>query len=279
LFTKGLESVAAENNYSLMISNLRGNPANEDRNISLLVNEKTAGIIYCGCGAAEARLIELYASGVPVVIADKPPSSGQLPSVLIDNKAGTLMALDHLVALGHRDILFVNGAAINRNGQLRAEAFREFLEERRLPMAEDQILYGDYTLQHGYQSALKCLDRRPRPTAIFCVDDMVAFGVLAALKSRGLRVPEDVAVVGFDDDPISRVFEPSLTTIRYPMEEMGRRSFEVFQRMVERKPKTAEHLILETKLMVRRSTDPNCQQGLDLAGLPDSSHVPCARSA
>ena len=79
--------------------------------------------------AAEERLIELHASGVPVVIADKPLSSGHLPSVLIDNKAGTRMALDHLVALGHRDILFINGAAINRNGQLRAEAFLEFLAQ------------------------------------------------------------------------------------------------------------------------------------------------------
>ena len=94
---------------------------------------------------------------------------------------------------------------------------------------------------------------------------MVAFG-FSASKSGGLRVPEDVAVVGFDDDPISRVFEPSLTTIRYPMVEMGRRSFELFQRMLARKPAMAEHLILETKLMVRRSTDLNCRDGLDLAG-------------
>jgi LacI family transcriptional regulator len=265
LFTKGLESVAAANNYSLIISNLRGNPDNEDRSISLLIDEKTAGIIYCGCGAGERRLVDLYRSGVPVVIADKPLVSRQLPSVLIDNKAGVFLALEHLAALGHRDIVFINGMAANRNGQLRAEAFREFLERQRLPFAEDQIIYGDYSLQHGYQSALKSLTRRPQPTAIFCGDDMVAFGVLAALRSRGLRIPEDVAVVGFDDDPISRVFEPSLTTIHYPMEEMGRRSFEIFQRMAGRKRKTAEHLVLETRLLVRRSTNPSYREGQDLA--------------
>jgi DNA-binding LacI/PurR family transcriptional regulator len=270
LFTKGLESVAADRNYSLVISNLRANPDNERRSIDLLADQKVAGIIYCGYGAAEERLLELDAGGLPVVIADEPLGSERLSSVLIDNKAGVVQALEHLEALGHREIFFINGAAANRNGQLRAEAFGEFLRQRGLPFEEDRIVHGDYTLQHGYQAAVKMLNRRCRPTAVFCGDDMIAFGVLAALRSRGLRVPEDVAVVGFDDDPLSRVFEPSLTTVHYPMEEMGRRSFEIFERMLGRRQKTAEHVILETKLMVRRSTDPTYRDGQEFIAGGDS---------
>jgi DNA-binding LacI/PurR family transcriptional regulator len=254
-FTRGLENTASSEAYSIIISDLHERPENEARSISMLVDQRVDGIIYAGYGQAEEQLAELYAGGLPVVAVDKPPATAKLPSVLIDNRSSIVAALKHLKGLGHREILFINGLAVNRNAVLRAEAYREFMRNHHLPSAEDSVLFGDYTLEHGYQTTLRILEEGRKFSALLCGDDLVAFGAMAALKSRGLRVPEEVAVVGFDDDPIAAIFDPSLTTIHYPMYEMGRQSFELFLRLVRRRRKQPEHMLLDTELVVRRSTD------------------------
>jgi LacI family transcriptional regulator len=213
------------------------------------------GIIYAGYGQAEERLIELFSEGLPVVVVDKPLSSNKLPSVLIDNRLSISMALRYLKKQGHREILFINGLKINRNSVLRAESFKEFVRNNKLSFREENILYGDFTLEHGYETTLRILAEKRRFSALLCGDDLVAFGAMAALKSRGVRIPEDVAAVGFDDYPMAAVFDPSLTTIHYPMYEMGRRSFEVFYKLATKKRRTPEHIRMDTELIIRRSTE------------------------
>jgi LacI family transcriptional regulator len=254
-FTRGLESWASVEAYSIIISDLNERPENEPRSISMLVDQRVDGIIYAGYGQAEEQLVDLYEDGLPIVVVDMPPSTPKLPSILINNHSSIFKALTHLKGFGHRDILFLNGLAINRNAELRAAAFREFMRNHRLPFTEDSVIYGDFTLEHGYKTTLRILEERRKFSALLCGDDQVAFGALAVLKSRGIRVPEDVAVVGFDDDPLAAIFDPSLTTIHYPMYEMGRLSFEVFQRMIGKRRRKPEHMLLDTELVVRRSTD------------------------
>jgi DNA-binding LacI/PurR family transcriptional regulator len=266
-FTKGLQSVASQEQYSIIISDLQEDPENEARSIGMLVDQKVEGIIYAGYGKATALLEELYAAGLPVVVVDKPVESSKLPSVLIDNRASIGESMEYLRKIGRTDILFINGLRINRNGILRAEAFREYLLRRRLPSGEDRIIWGDYTIQHGYQAARQLLAEKKKFDALLCGDDIVAFGAMAALKAKGIRIPEQVAVVGFDNDPMAPVFDPSLTTIHYPMYEMGRACFALFRKIAARK-KTALHLTLETRLVVRRSTDPNYREFQYLNGNP-----------
>jgi DNA-binding LacI/PurR family transcriptional regulator len=254
-FTRGLENTASEQAYSIIISDLQERPENEARSIAMLVDQRVDGIIYAGYGKQESQLKELFEGGLPVVVVDKPPVGDRLPSVLIDNRASMIKALRHLKSLGHRDILFVNGLEVNRNAVLRAEAFAEFMRNHHLPCHGDCISYGDFTLEHGYQTTVRILEEHRKFTALMCGDDLVAFGAMAALKSRGVRVPEDVAVVGFDDDPMAAIFDPSLTTIHYPMYEMGRQSFELFLRLSRRRRKQPERVLLDTELVVRRSTD------------------------
>jgi LacI family transcriptional regulator len=262
-FTKGLESIASQHQYSIIISDLHEDPANEARSIGMLLNQRVDGIIYAGFGQEEQKLRELFSDGLPVVVVDQPLPSGGVPSVLIDNAASVSAALRHLSGIGRTEIVFINGLAINRNAILRAQAFEQFASRHSLPFDGDAILYGDFTLQHGYQTALRLLREKRSFNALFCGDDTIAFGAMAALKARGRRIPEDVAVVGFDDDPLAPVFEPSLTTVHYPMQEMGRLSFKLFQRMLARRRRTPEHIKLETKLVVRRSTDPRFKEYQD----------------
>jgi len=267
-FTKGLESVASAEQYSIIISDLHEDPANEPRAIGMLLDQMVDGIIYAGYGAAEDKLCEAFADGLPVVTVDQPLPTCSLPSVLIDNKASAIAALEHLESIGRTDIVFINGLQINRNGLLRAEAFQQFMTQRGLPAGEERIIYGDYTLQHGYQSALRLLKEKRSFNALFCGDDTIAFGAMAALKSRRVKIPEDVAVVGFDDDPMAPVFEPSLTTVHYPIYEMGQTSFRLFRKLVGRTRRRQEHINLDTRLVVRRSTNPRFEEYQDLMAAP-----------
>ena len=251
-FTRGLENAASEKQYSIIISDLQEKRENEVRCLAMLVDRKVDGIIYAGLGEVEEELKGLNAGGVPVVIVDKPLASVALPSVLIDNRSGITGALAHLTQIGRREILYVNGQPINRNSILRAEAFGEFMAAEGLPLRADSILYGEYALEHGYETTLGLVRKGVQFDALLCGDDTIAFGAIAALKSMGMRVPEDVAVIGFDDDPMALVFDPSLTTVHYPMYEMGRLSFQVFQRAAGGTRRRPEHILLETRLVVRR---------------------------
>jgi DNA-binding LacI/PurR family transcriptional regulator len=254
----GLATAAAAQHYNVLISDLHDDAANEPRALELLVHEQVEAIIYCGFGAAEPQLLQIHRAGIPVVVVDKPPRSQALPSVLIDNAGSTEMALNHLFALGHRDLRFISGDPNNTNTTLRNEGFRTFMRQRRLPCPESHILMGSYSLQHGWASALRLVAEQPGFTAVSCGDDMIAFGAMAGFKSRGLRIPEDVAVVGFANDPLAGVMDPGLTTIHYPMVEMGRRAFEVFLALRSAGKRPVPHERLNTHLIVRRSTDPNC---------------------
>jgi DNA-binding LacI/PurR family transcriptional regulator len=254
----GLATAAAAQHYNVLISDLHDDAANEPRALQLLVHEQVEAIIYCGFGAAEVQLLQIHRAGIPVVVVDKPPGSKALPSVLIDNAGSTELALNHLFDLGHRDLRFISGDPNNTNTTLRNEAFRTFMRRHRLPCPETHISMGSYSLRHGYDSAVRLLEEQPGFTAVFCGDDMIAFGAMAGLKSRGVRIPEDVAVAGFSNDPLAGVMDPGLTTIHYPMVEMGRRACEVFLTLRDAKQRAVPHEWLKTHLIVRRSTDPTC---------------------
>ncbi|HEY9174698.1 MAG TPA: LacI family DNA-binding transcriptional regulator [Verrucomicrobiae bacterium] len=253
----GLATAAAAAGYNILISDLHDNAANEPRALELLVHEEVEGIIYCGFGVAEEQLLQIYRAGTPVIVVDKPPESKALPTVLIDNAGSTDLALEHLFALGHREIRFISGDPNNRNTTLRNEAFRAFMRRHRLPCPDTHILNGAYSLQHGFAAAIRLLDEQAGFTAVFCGDDMIAFGAMAGFKSRGRRIPEDIAVAGFSNDPLAVAMDPGLTTIHYPMVEMGQRAFEVFQRLREKPRRAVPHEWLPTQLIIRRSTDPS----------------------
>ena len=252
----GLATAAAAEGYTVLITDLHDEASGEPRALDLLVHEQVEGIIYCGFGAAEERLLQIQSSGTPVVVVDKPPLSRLLPSVLIDNSASMRLALEHLFALGHRELRFISGDPHNRNTTLRQEAFEAFLRRHRLRVAPAHILTGSYSLQHGHASALRLVEAAPGFTAVVCGDDMIAFGAMAGFKSCGLRIPQDVAVVGFADDPLAAVMDPGLTTIHYPMVEMGQRAFAVFRSLRDHANRSTPREQLATTLVIRRSTDP-----------------------
>ena len=253
-FIRGLESAASEKHYSIITSDLQEREENEERSLSMLLARKVDGIIYAGYGRIERKLADLYANGTPVVVVDKPLGSSVLPSIVVNNRTGVHQALTHFQELGIRQILYINGLAINQNAILRGDAFKEFMVLHALPFEEGNVIFGDFTLDHGYQTTLRLVGNGREFRGLLCGDDLIAIGAMAALKSCGLRIPEDVAVIGFDDDPMAAMFDPSLTTVHYPMFEMGRQSFQIFQKLTRGRVKRSGSILMDTRLVVRRST-------------------------
>jgi LacI family transcriptional regulator len=255
-FTRGLEDMACRSEYSVIISDLHKDMVDETTSLDLLLEKQVDGIIYSGYGKLEKRLLQLWKGGLPIVAVDKPLATSLIPSILVNHEAATRSVLTYLHGLGHRHIAYVAGLVKNPVTRIRSDAFTSFMLENRLDGKDPSIHYGDYSLDHGYKSARHIFQKKSATTAIYCGDDLIAFGVIAGLKSRAIRVPRDVSVVSFGNDPIAQYFDPPLTTVDYPMSAMGGRAFSLFKSLIAGGDSVERNIILPTELIVRESAGP-----------------------
>ncbi len=263
-FTRGLMSAARQKDYNVIISNLNRKGEEERNFLDQFLSQQVDGIIYSGYGTAEDKLLEIEQDGIPIIAVDKPLLSNEISSILIDNRKSVFTAIEYLIELGHKEICYIAGLPDNPNTMIRSKAFVDCLSQHSLPFSEQSIIYGDYSLYHGYRTIID-LPVVQNYTAFFCGDDMIAFGVICALKQKNIRIPEEAVVIGFDNVPLASFFDPSLTTVNYPMQEMGKKSFELFYKRVKRKCKNVEHCFLPTNLIIRKSTDPLFPIGPDVS--------------
>jgi LacI family transcriptional regulator len=170
--------------------------------------------------------------GLPAVLLNSPVADRRYPAFNIDNYGGALTMTRHLLGLGYRSLAFLTGPAGNFDAEERLRGFRAALRMSRRRLRH-WLLPGDFSDGAGYLAGRRLLTMRPRPRAVFAANDMMAIGCLVALAEAGLRVPEDVAVVGFDDIPIARFVQPPLTTVRVQIAELGRRAFEQLARRMD----------------------------------------------
>ena len=181
------------------------------------------------------------------------------------NWAGGLAATEHLLSLGHRRIGMITGPTrlLMQPGQARWLPFR--LERAGLTVDPALIKYGDFEHEGGFARAVELLDLPERPTAIFAGSDQKAFGVYEAARQRGLRIPDDLSVVGFDELPVSRWVSPPMTTVRQPLVEMGGAAAQMIGELIDGLPLRSNRMELSTELIVRESTAP---AGHDRISLP-----------
>lgn len=191
-----------------------------------------------------------WASGLPIVVlaADLTP----LPHAVVvseDQYEGSMRAVQHLIRLGHQDIAHVAGNQEWLEGQVRLNGWRDALLAQDLPVPEPLI--GDWTGESGYQAGCRIADLNPRPTAVFVASDLMALGLMRALNERGLRVPQDISIIGFDDHEFASQFDPPLTTVRQDFVALGRLCVSSLQ---DSEP-DARHTI-SPDLIIRKSTEP-----------------------
>lgn len=215
------------------------------------------GLIVVTSELTSRQLAAFDRAGLSLVVIDPVnlPRS-DVVSVGATNWSGGLAATDHLIQLGHRRIAFIGGPTASSPSQARLHGYRAALENAGLVHDPALVRAGAFDFDSGLAAGGELFDSADRPTAVFAACDPTAVGVLAAAQARGLRVPEDVSVVGFDDTYLTEWSRPMLTTVRQPLREMGRVALRTLLRLIAGEPVDAHHVELATTLVVRESTAP-----------------------
>jgi LacI family transcriptional regulator len=211
------------------------------------------GVVVTSMRVDDPLIGRLQDDHIPFVIVGRHPNNG-VHYVNVDNVAAARMAVEHLIRLGHQRIATITGPLNMTSGQDRLAGYRQALTAHQLPVDETLILEGDFTETGGTMAARRLLPRSP--TAIFAASDVMAVGALKALREAGLQVPQDVALVGFDDVPLASAVEPPLTTVRQPIERMGSMAADLLLDLLENPPEEeapAHRIILPGELAIRAS--------------------------
>lgn len=249
---RGIETEALANHYQAFLVNTNNDKAQENFYLSALAQKQTDGIISLSAAAA-ASVIERQVAGLPMVVACQYLEHSSLPNVTIDNIAAVKEAVAHLISLGHRNIGHLSGPSSNVLYRDRLTGYLRSLTEHNISINMDYVSYGESTLLSGYERTLELLQAHPEVTAVFASGDVMAIGSMKAAKELGRRIPEDYAVIGFDDLEITQFCDPPLTTIHQPMFEIGRDSMRKLLDLIEGRPTDTQQL-LPYQLIVREST-------------------------
>lgn len=220
----GAEAAAAEAGYHLLFATTESASPPE-----MLNTRKIDGLILAGCDFDVRFVRRLQRMGVPLVLVDNHLELLEVDSVVIDNRGGTYAAAAHLISLGHRDLAFVAETFTNLSFAERLEGFRRALEAHGIAVREEWLVTGEPegdepvgTTYYGWKAMRKILAMDEIPTAVVAANDSAAVGAMRAIKEAGLRVPDDIAIVGFDDAPWAAHLDPPLTTVHVNRHEMGR---------------------------------------------------------
>jgi LacI family transcriptional regulator len=257
ILIRGIADACNAHNYHLMLSLFSRRRVQESRaRQDLLYQQVLRGRYLDGVVVSSAPLDDpifprLLEDGVPFIIVGRYPHE-RANYVDVDNVAGARMAVEHLLRLGHERVATITGPLNMFAAQDRLEGYRQALAARGIPVDEDLIAEGDFTEGGGRAAMQRLLPHRP--TAVFAASDMMAAGAIKVLREAGLRVPEDVAVVGFDDIPLASMVEPPLTTVRQPIEQTGGMAVELLVSLLENPgEETVHRVVLPTELVIRAS--------------------------
>lgn len=248
----GIQQVAAGAEYDLLLHSVT-KPGSADLLTMPLGKHNTDGLIVFADTLGEKELRRLYEAGFPLVLLYRSPPGGlDIPAVAFENKGGAYRMVEHLIRCGHRRIAFLAGAPENEDAYWRETGYRQALTDHGIPFDPDLIASAYFDDEMAAELVVGWLVEGRAIDAIFAADDVSARGAIAALQAAGRRVPEDMAVVGFDDALLSQYVDPPLTTVRAPIEEAGRAAATQLLHLIHDEPVTALTL-LPTQLVIRAS--------------------------
>jgi DNA-binding LacI/PurR family transcriptional regulator len=254
---RGVEQVAGPARVGVVLSETGGEHRPRQEWLDDVLARRPLGVILVLTDLDEGQRRQLETRSVPVVVVDTAgePLPG-VPAVGSANWNGGLIATRHLVQLGHRRIAVVSGPADVLCSRARIDGYRSALDHAGIPVDPTLVRHGDFFVRGGYDHGLELLSRPDRPTAIFAGSDYQALGVLRAARELGLRVPEDLSVVGYDDLPVISWIGPALTTVRQPLAEMAATAARMVLGMAEGTEPRNPRIDLAVELVVRESTAP-----------------------
>jgi LacI family transcriptional regulator len=255
----GITETCNARHYYLNLALCNGPAEQDEMHRRVLGSGHLDGVIVASAHLGDSLFPKLLENGMPFVLAGRHPDE-RVNYVDVDNVGGARMAVEHLIRLGHSRIATITGPLTMTSGEDRLVGYRQALEAQRLAVDEQLVVEGDYTEGGGAMAMRRLL--AASPTAVFVASDVMAIGALKALREAGKRVPQDVALVGFDDVTIATAVEPPLTTVRQPIGRLGSMAADLLLDLLEKPPDSTEQapsagrvarIVLPTKLVVRDS--------------------------
>ncbi|HUC56174.1 MAG TPA: LacI family DNA-binding transcriptional regulator [Streptosporangiaceae bacterium] len=267
---RGIEDRLAADGYVALIGNTDADYERERLVFHLMRDRHVDGFVFATARLRSPVLDEAIAAGIPVVLVNRSAESYGLPSVSADNELGMSLAVDHLVALGHRRIAHVAGPQDISTGLSRYHGFVEAMKAHGLEVDTELVVTARaYSIDEGERCCLALLEAGHRPTAIAAANDMLAVGCYAALETAGCSCPADMSVVGFNDMPFMDRLTPALTSVSFPHYELGKEAGRLILEQIAGAERSAAMNYLAPELKVRGSTAPPAQAASGLGAEAD----------
>ena len=254
----GIQNAASEAGYNIMICPSNESYDMEVKNVKTLISSRVDGLIVSISKETTNfdHFTQLLRRGTPLIFFNRVCDELEAPFVVVDDYKGAYNAVKHLITTGSKRIGHIAGPKTLQISKNRLNGYLDALIKYNYDTDEKLITTGDFSIEMGRKCAKKMLDLPKPPDAIFAANDLSAFGAMHEIKKRGLRIPEDVAVVGFTDEPLTELVEPSLTSVSQPVMELGKKAAQLILAQIENKANqdNPERVMLKTKLIVRNSS-------------------------
>ncbi|ELU8557257.1 substrate-binding domain-containing protein [Vibrio cholerae] len=251
---KGVERSCYHQGYNLILCNTEGDNQRMKASINTLLQKRVDGLLLM-CSTLEGERLDVFDRypDIPIVVMDWGPILFASDKIQDNSLQGGYMAAKHLIESGHKEIGCITGPLIRHQAQMRYEGYKRALAEAGIAMNPDWIVESDFECEGGYQAFEKLYQRGKLPSALFVSNDMMAMGVIQAASQRGLRVPDDLSLIGYDDVHIAKFMTPALTTIHQPKYRLGKAAVDTLLYRLENPDTTAQVVQLEPTLVVRNS--------------------------
>ena len=251
---RGVEDTAQRHGYTVLIGNADEDAEKERRYLQVMGAESVDGVILPPSSPETPfSAADLLRDGIPVVCVDRRLPKMKLDMAVVDNVRGTREAVEHLLALGHRRVGFIQGSPHLSTSRERRQGYVDALEAAGVSVDRSLIRSGDSRQESGARVASEMLAAADRPSALLVGNSMMTLGALEAIQRAGLRIPDDVAIIGYDDMPWAMAVTPPLTVVRQPGYELGARAMELLLRRIEEPTRSTTVVTLQPELVVRES--------------------------
>ena len=251
---RAIEDQSQRYGYSVVMCSTDNKDDKVERYIALLLQKSVDGIIIA-TGIDKINILEqLLSKRIPVVLLAREMPLVAVNTVVVDDYVGGSMAANHLLELGHKRMAVLGESAKVVSSRERIRGFRQTMEDEQIPFREEWLKYCDYRIEDGKLKALELLQTEDRPTAIFACNDMLAVGALQAAKEAGVKVPDELSIVSFDNTILATVTDPQLTTIAQPMDYMGKAVVDLIVDELKGSKSIKQRTVLRPELLIREST-------------------------
>ena len=251
---KGMEDQSNASGYNILLCNTYLSHEKELQYLDILQDKEVDGIIFLTTDETSEQVEFFKKYGKPVVTVDRKFKQMEIPSVGIDDFEASYKSVNYLINMNHKEIAMVRAPLDDQShGYQRYLGYTRAMEEHNLDVDSEWVVEGDFTVQAGYNAMMKLLSASKPPSAVFFASDLMAVGGIRCITDNGMKVPDDVSVIGFDDIPIASMFIPSLTTTRQPTADIGMKAMEKLLKLIGGE-KEELHSVFPTELILRNST-------------------------